>query len=271
MGAIATHPDLLTKLAQPHRRGVDKPYNVTGHDPNGYGSYWLLAGGRWEAGTTPATAAGEALSNTSPGAMPLPAVPGGEELYLASLAATANASGTLTNAGLMFYDRLVQTGTLSGVLTTTQAVGSAALPRETSGEGVQMYMEIYTSVGTTAATATVTYVNQAGVTKTTTVTFGGTSGRSSPTMLRVPLAEGDTGVRSVTDVTLSVSTGTPGAWGFTLAKPLFLVPVFATSDTVMDWADLGLPKIPADACVALMHHQTGSRPALHCELGFVTA
>jgi hypothetical protein len=97
--------------------------------------------------------------------------------------------------------------------------------------GVFVALEIHTAVGTTATTVTARYTNQAGtgsrVTKA--VVFGGTSEREAGRFIILPLADGDTGVKSVEGVTVLATTGTAGAFGVVLFRPLMMVNRMANS------------------------------------------
>ncbi len=269
---IASFEDLVEGLEKRIFASGDKVYSSSGSDSAGWSSYWTLAGGRWGAGAIPGAASGEALNNLSIGALPLPDPPVGSELRLASIKlVTIGSAGSITHSTLVVYDRLVHTGTLNGSLTTLQPVNSVALPRYTDGEGVYPYLEIYTNLGGTGVTGTITYVNQDGVTSTVNILVGGTTTRFATTLARIPLAVGDTGVRSITDITLSATTGNVGAFGFTLLKPLLLLPIATptTNEIILDWADLGLPVIPEDTCMGIYGTDTGARQGFLLDLGFV--
>jgi hypothetical protein len=83
--------------------------------------------------------------------------------------------------------------------------------------------EIYTAVGATARTFTITYTdpdNNAGIVSPATSVFGGTGDREAARVFDIPLAAGDKGLKAVESVTLSASTGTAGNWGITLYYPL---------------------------------------------------
>lgn len=136
-------------------------------------------------------------------------------------------TSTLGNYTVFVYDRLSHQGGLVGNITTAQTTNlpTAALTRYTSGVGVMIGLEQYTGVGGTATTATVSYTNQAGtpgqISKP--VVFGGAGGGNTVArMFVVPLADGDTGAKSVESVTLAASTGSAGNFGITLFKPLFM-------------------------------------------------
>jgi hypothetical protein len=151
---------------------------------------------------------------------------------------------------------------LSGTVTTAQTTNlpTAALTRYTSGVGVMASLEITTAVGTTATTATVSYTNSAGVAGRTSpaVTFGGTNDRQASQVQLVPLQAGDVGVRSVESVTLAASTGTAGAFGVTLFRPLAALPWFELNDEGMPYdmvKHLGcfFEPIQSDACIVVLH------------------
>lgn len=188
-------------------------------------SVWTAAP---ETGAAPTTAA--APTNQTTGAMfgdrfnARTATP-----YIAQVtggnANTSLASSADHASNFILIDRLSHQGGLSGTVATAQTTNlpTAALTRYTSGEGVMIALEIYTTIGTTATTATVSYTNQAGtpgqISKE--VRIGATATREAGTFIIVPLANGDTGVQSVESVTLVATTGTAGAFGVTLFKPLF--------------------------------------------------
>ena len=155
-------------------------------------------------------------------------------------------------------DRVSHQGGLSGIVTgvVTTNLPTAALTRYTTGQGVMIGITIYTQIGTTATTITASYTNQAGASGQTTplVVFGGSGFREAGRMILLPLAAGDTGVRAVASVTVAATTGTAGAFGVTLFKPLYtLIPSdvsgllqggFVTGGTFG-----GIPEIVDGACL----------------------
>ena len=101
---------------------------------------------------------------------PIPAVSTGRLTFLGgrfSFIPTSTGGGGA--AGIMI-DLLNISGGLSGTVTTPQTTNlpTAALTRYTSGEGVMAGIIIFSTVGTTSTTITISYTNQAG-----------TSGRTS--------------------------------------------------------------------------------------------
>jgi hypothetical protein len=169
----------------------------------------------------------------------------------------------------MLYDRLFHIGGLSGTATTDQTIQgstpSPALTRNTGGEGNIVFVEIYTVIGTTGVTLTMTYTNQAGTTgKTATINIGATGFREVTRAIRIPLAAGDTGVRAVEKIALSATTGTVGNFGITIAQPLALVPVGAAGSG--GWRDYttglpGIPTIDPGACLSVAYFPASTTAA----------
>ena len=126
-------------------------------------------------------------------------------------------------------DRLSHQGGLNATGTGAQTTNlpTAALPRFTNGIGVMMAIEIYTQIGTTTTTVTVSYTNQDGTSGRTSpaIQIGGTGYREAGRILIPSLQAGDTGVRSVESIQLAGNTGTAGSIGITLFRPLFLIPI----------------------------------------------
>jgi hypothetical protein len=158
---------------------------------------------------------------------------------------------------LIICDRLSHRGALSGAQTTAQTVNTAALTRYTDGVGVMAALEIYTSIGTTQRLAWLSsYTNQAGVASKTgpSTIFGGLNYNGAGRFIPLSLASGDTGVRSVQSIHLSGTTGTQGAFGVTLFKPLFAMPIPNVSgmqllfDSILGMCG-NMPQIINDACL----------------------
>lgn len=192
---------------------------------------------------------------TTTGAIPFTAPGGGRDKHLIGAGIAP-----LTAGVYLLYDRLLHIGGLNATLTTAQNVqgspASPALTRNTGGAGNIAFYEIYTIIGTTGTTLTMTYVNQGGTgSRTSTINIGGTGFREVTRMQRIPLAAGDSGIQSIQQIQLSATTGTPGNFGITIAQPLAWIPIGASG--TMGWRDYttGLPGIPTinpDACLSLM-------------------
>jgi hypothetical protein len=142
-------------------------------------------------------------------------------------------------------------------------VNGSALTRYTTGAGLRAALVIQTTTGTTAHNIAISYTNQAGtagrvlpVTVAGTVsaipshiTHSGTAANNYAPFL--PLASGDTGIRSVQSLTLSAASLT-GTAALCLYKPIMEIPI--TTASVYAERDLlnqlpSLPKIEDGACL----------------------
>jgi hypothetical protein len=171
-------------------------------------------------GAVPPTVA-TAPDNTTAGAIGQASPGGGRQQWL-----TYVSCGGLNAGGIMIYDRLLHISGLNGTVVLPQTVGGT-LTRNTGGIGNQIWIEIYSLIGTTGTTVTASYTNQAGTPGRTTaaIAFGGTALREPTRLFCLPLQAGDTGVQSVEDVTLAGTTGTAGDFGVTIMKPVLWLPV----------------------------------------------
>lgn len=226
------------------------------------GSNTTIAG-RWHdlwralvpLGNVPTTAA--ACDRTTVGALGQENAGAGEVLTVIGARANANGPGVY-----LLIDRLSHQGGLSGIVTGTVTTNlpTAALPRYADGAGVMIGLTIYTQIGTTATTITATYTNQDGTGSRATplVAFGATGFREANRMILLPLQSGDTGVRSVESVTLTATTGTAGAYGVTLFKPLVPIVITDSSGVLSAGGFLsgsvlgGLPQILDGACLSML-------------------
>lgn len=222
-------------------------------------------------GAVPTTA--EIPTRATTGAIPFAAPGGSREKWLIGASVAPLISGVF-----LLYDRLFHIGGLSGTSTADQTVQGTtptpALTRNTGGAGNMAWYEIYTAIGTTSTTLTMTYTDQSGNTgATSTINIGATNFNAATRAQRIPLAAGDSGIRAIEKVRLTASTGTAGNFGITIAQPLAWIPVGAAG--VMGWRDYttGLPGIPAidpNACLALMViPSAATAPELFGSLAFV--
>lgn len=154
---------------------------------------------------------------------PIPPTDGGRLTVMGARLQPSNIGGQM----VMLVDLLNISGGLSGVVTTAQTTNlpSVALTRHESGAGVMAGLVIFTSIGSTATTATATYTNQAGTPGRVTPAFpvGATGFNVAGRVILLPLAAGDSGVRSVQSVTLAGTTATAGNFGVCLFRPLAML------------------------------------------------
>lgn len=211
-------------------------------------SLWQYIGSPTADSSNPSSGVASLSTN---GAMRITNPAGGTQKWLLGVTGSSSVAGTL-----ILYDRLAHNSGLSGTVTTAQSV-NLTVDRYTGTESVgnQIWLEIYTIIGSTARTVTVNYVNQDGVSKTTPATsIGGTGLREVQRLIQIPLAAGDSGVRSVTDLTLSASTATAGDFGVVIGHPLVVMPLgLVGTGSVRDLV-AGLPgimEIKSNACLAL--------------------
>lgn len=214
-------------------------------------SLWKAAGQPGAGANPPVKTAGSGYVPTAATVGAIPYVDPGASKggYLARAAAALTTIGTL-----ILYDRLWACSGLDGTLLTAQAVTTpGALTRpDATGADVELWLEWYTATGGTAANVVADYRDQDDVASTTpsvVVTATPVVGQ----MQQLPLAVGDSGVRQLTSVTLSASTGTAGDFGVTLLRRVAEIPVALVGvGNVLDGLALGLPSISNAACLAMM-------------------
>lgn len=171
-------------------------------------------------------------------------------------------SVTLTD--IQVHDRLAHMGGLSGTVTTAQTAnvdvsgsGSNMVNRRGASDysDVQWWVEIYTAIGTTAQTLTVTYTNAAGTSgQTTTVTIGATTNSQNRASRAIPIiGNGGEFIQSIQSVQLAGSTGTAGNFGVTATRLLTGLPLGVAYGSILaDYKDLGFPRVHDDACLFLI-------------------
>ena len=209
-------------------------------------SLWTAAG-LPAAGANPASLAMVIPTSATAGALPF-VNPATGLSYISKISSSQQTIGTL-----ILYDRIAHSSGLNGTLTTAQAVNGAALTRHTTGEDVELFLEVYTATGATASSVTISYTNSAGVAGRTTPAVAMQVTPVAGQMLPIPLQSGDTGIRSVQSVTLSSSTATAGNFGITLVKRIAEIPItVAGTGVVLDPFALGFPQIAKDACLSFM-------------------
>jgi len=221
-------------------------------------SYWAIPGLPGAAAnpttvTAPTRATLGAIAFTNP--------TGGRQKWLVRVAL-----GAMINSAMgTIYDRLLHIGGLSGTVTTAQTVGGA-LTRYTNGVGNLAYFEIYTDIGSSSVTATLSYTNDLNNAATATIRVGGTDIQNRSHIAPFPLNAGEKGVKAVTSVTLSSSTGTAGDFGITVGHPLMTLTYgfqgfseergSAATSTINSLG--GDVEILSDACLAMLDQSFSS-------------
>ena len=129
-------------------------------------------------------------------------------------------------ASAELIDRLSHNGGMSANDATLQTTNlpTAALTRYTDGVGVRAALSLYDDTGSTNASITCQYTNQAGTgSRTGTIPLISPTGQKG-SFFTFSLEGTDTGVRSVESITYSAATGVAGDVGVVLYKPLVLIP-----------------------------------------------
>ena len=146
-------------------------------------------------------------------------------------------------------------------------VNTNTLTRYTDGAGLRASLVIQSTAGATAHNINISYTNQAGVSgRTLPVTVAGTASAIVPHITHsgtaannygpfLPLAAGDTGIRSVQSVTLSAAS-LAGTAALVLYKPLAVLPI--TTLGVAAERDLmnqlpSLPRLRDGCCLSLLY------------------
>ncbi len=157
------------------------------------------------------------------------------------------------------HDRLAHMGGLNGTVTTAQAVNvdaSDPLLASRIGEAdfsdVQWFLEWYSDTGSTSVNATVAVTYDDGSVGNVVLTAIGATVRASRMLPILPAVAGRW-IKSVQSVTLSATTGTAGSFGVTATRfRAFVGTNVANKTELYDWAALGLPIVPDDACLMLL-------------------
>jgi hypothetical protein len=215
--AISTYTEYNSRMQKLTPIPISKAGVIAGADGAIFASTWILLP---NAGATPSTAV--APDNTTTGAINRETIIGASSYSHVVARTSVNVSSSVLTP--ILCDRLSHQGGLSGIVTTAQTTNlpTAALTRSTSGVGVMAAVQIYTAIGTTQTTATVSYTNQAGTSGRTSQPFliGGTGYREAGKMIPIMPQNGDTGFRSIESITLLASTLTAGNFGLVLFKPI---------------------------------------------------
>jgi hypothetical protein len=178
-----------------------------------------------------------------------------DQRHLTTFTATSNG-----NVVIMLYDRLVAVGerSLSGSI-GTRSIMTPALPRYTGTDavGVEAWLEITTATSTTAPVVRLSsYTNSAGVSgrQGDAVTFPAAA-TNAQCFIRLPMQAGDTGIRSVEEISVDTVSST-GVCNVVLLKTLTHLPVVGNvgNDRDLILQQVALPRIfdGASLCTAFL-------------------
>jgi hypothetical protein len=156
-----------------------------------------------------------------------------DDLYLVNFGVNHQAGTNI----VLLVDVLTANGNILTSILTSQNVSTTALPRWTGGAGVLMTLEVQTAPGASTGTPniTVNYQDQDNnAASSPTISQGVTSpaaGRMVPLVdgPMIRLSADDYGVRSVNQVTFSITSGGAGGrFALIQYKPLLIVPTIST-------------------------------------------
>jgi hypothetical protein len=182
--------------------------------------------------------------------------------YIASL--QASCSNAVTN--LEIHDRLAHNGGLVLNVITSQTTNlpmdvltlavPAARYSDANYSDLNWWLEMYADGGATASNATINVTYSDATTGNLNVLAVGGTLRAGMLLsldgLR-PVDKQAVYIRGINSVILSASTAVAGNFGFTATRLRCAVQMpVANYQTKEDWASLGLPEVPNDACLMLM-------------------
>jgi hypothetical protein len=248
---FTTLAEIKDALAVAQRREFLKT-SLTAEGAVAWQSLWKAPG--WpQPGATPVNGAG--LNGSIPTSATLGAIPftngGGSVQHLLQLALSGSVRGRL-----FLYDRLWHNSGMSGTQTTpdTTLGTPPALTRYTTGEGTEVWGEIYSATGTGTDTLNFKYTNAAGTTNRVGF-YVNPSGWMDTVgqMFPMTLQNGDTGVRACTAYHWSTTNSPAGDFGFVIMKRLVEIPIPTVSRVdILEFLRIGLPQVQDNACLALM-------------------
>ena len=244
--AITTMDQLIAGLELGSRINILKA-SMTAEGAGTFQSLLKATGNPPGAIANPPTLTGECPTKATTYSLNFSDVTIGNKKYIGRV----NMQGS-TAGSLIIYDRLWHNSGLVGNVTTDQVVNSIPLTRYTDGRNIEIFGEIYTAIGATAATLTVNYTDMNNAAVVGTYTHPANAESVGQMFLINPPA-GAKGCKSIQSAKFSVTTGTAGNWGLVMVRRLCEVPLSLINvATVMDAFDTGMPEIQNDACICLM-------------------
>jgi hypothetical protein len=252
---ITTRDQLIDALANNVSRVVVDKASLANQTAGRLCSLWRATGfpAQGAIPTTPAVPTNATLGSVGFANQTAPATS-----YIGQLALASSNNTT----SIEVYDRIAHNGGLVLNVTTAQTItgldlSTLGIPADRIGEAdysdVQWFLEVYADGGATASNATINVTYDNGTTgNLTTLAVGGTirAGNMFPLRALIPAGSQARNIRGPNSVTLSASTGTAGNFGFTAVRlRTTLTLPNANQAAQHDWAMLGLPSVPNDACL----------------------
>jgi hypothetical protein len=268
--AIQTRDQLITRLPGSQVVPFSRMNAKTAKGASTYYSHWLVTDGEpgvGDAAPAYSSAGSVLLTKANGGALPFSNPEAGLKSYLTALEATCSVKGRL-----ILFDRVCHVGGLTTAVATTLTTGytQAVVTRYGGGVGVELWGEVVTPwTGTNSVRFSVGYTNSSGVDgHTATYDFPAGAAPVAGQMFRFTRQAGDVGIRGlqatkmlqVSNLTGSGGTGgTAGSLSLVLLRRIaeIVLPVDAVGASRNLW-DLGMPEIPADACLSFVQLCSGA-------------
>jgi hypothetical protein len=236
---IPTASDQLDAAIANGQTHVISKAAVTSKGAGSFISNWRTAGNP-VAGAIPPSGVGAIPNRQTLGAIPLNSW-GAATCYFAKVVVAGSVTGTI-----YIGDRLWHNSGLSGNTTTVQPINGPNITRNLNKPNF-LFIEIYSTLGVTVTTATITYTNLQGVAnRTATAQIPTSSGAGQ----LIPVSILDSGVLSIQSVSLNTATGTVGDFGLVIVNQIELIPIGSANIAVrLGIYDMALPQIDTDACL----------------------
>jgi hypothetical protein len=249
--AITTEDGLIAALAAGERFSWHKQ-SATAEGAGTWHSLWKIAGYPAAGASPPAFTAGSGYTPTRTTLGAFPFSNPTNNAYLGKLGLTGTVVGSL-----IVYDRLwACSGFVTNSVSTQTVTTPGNLPSgrdPLSGDDVEPWLEVYSAPGATGATWTLAGTDSGGNSVNWTYTHPANAESVGQMMPFTGGTATERGIRQVTSLTCSISSGTAGDVGVTLLRRLAEIPITtANLSAVFDAFALGLPEVYDDACLALM-------------------
>lgn len=244
--AITTVDNIAAGLASAQYRPIVKNFTA----PKAAGAFqsaWMATGLPTAGVAPPAYTAGSGYTCSSATLGAVSLTNGVTQLWLAKAMASCTQPGTLILA-----DRLWSCGGMGFAAATYTVTTPGALPARITDNGLmaEACVEQFVAAGAASGTLTLNYTDSAAGARAG-VIAAVVSAPVAGQVQMVPLVN-NLGVKAIVSAVNS-ATWTSGSFGVTIFQRLCEIPVVAIgTGQILDWAQVGIPKIPADACLFLM-------------------
>lgn len=250
--AILSMDELLAGISAGRRQNIYKA-SMTAEGAGTFQSLIKAVGNPASRATNPATGSGQIPTKDDTYTLNFADRLPGNSRYLAKCNFSSSVIGSL-----VIYDRLWENSGLVGNVVTAQAINSLPLTRYVDGGNVEIFGEIYTAIGATATTFSVTYTDANDVSRVATYAHPANAESVGQMFLFNPPA-GAYGCKSIQSAILAATTGTAGNWGITLVRRIAEIPMpIVNIPTVYDAFQLGMPDLEIDSALCFMVQCSGT-------------